>query len=148
LPIETEIGAGADEAEENDDPSLGIFDGSRVSMPESEFSDQWGNLKGTPLKVIEEKHGENSVKIFIYEYRSINTVANGRPADYYFGFQLKIDRLIRQKRANIADRPMRGVDEARSAAQKMIIDICKKNKVVKKTFAEFTSIRYNQPELF
>jgi len=135
LPIEPDDDG---EAEENDDPSLGIFDGSRVSMPESEFYDQWGNLKGTPLKVIEEKHGENVVKIFIYEY----------DAGFFFGFQMKIDKTIRQKRANIGDRPMRGVDEARSAAQKMIIDICKKNKVVKRTFAEFTIIRYNQPELF
>jgi len=127
-----------DETEDNDDPSLGIFNGSRVSMPESDFYDKWGNLKGTPVKTIEENHGENFIKIFIYQCQD----------NFYFGFQLKIDRLIRQKRANIADSPMRGADDSRTAAQNLIIEICKKNKVVKKTFAEFTIIRYNQPELF
>ena len=137
-----------DITEDEAPPPLGIFDGPRVSMPESEFYDTWGNLKGPPEKTIDEYHGENFIKIFIYKYTSISTVAGGREADYHFGFQIKIERLVRQKRANIADPPMRGADEARLAARNMIVDVCKKNRAIKRLFADFTIIRYNQPELF
>jgi len=129
-------------------PTLGIFDAPRVTMEESEFYDQWGNLKGPAEKIISEHHGENFIKIFIYKYVSISTAVNDRGADYHFGFQIKLDKLIRQKAANIADPPMRGVDEARIAAQRMIIDICKKNHTKKRVFADFSIMRYNQQELF
>lgn len=128
---EADDGAGAE------NPSLGLFENPPVSMPESEYYDQWGNLK-TPLKVIEETHGENFIKIFVYQYQ----------ADYFFGYQIKIDGIIRQKKANIKGLPMRDADEARESARKMIVDICNKKKVTKRIFAEFTIIKYNQPELF
>ena len=129
-------------------PLLGIFNAPQISMSESEHYDQWGNLKGAPIKTIDEYHGESFIKIFIYQYLSIVSAASGRTADYFFGFQLKLGQLIRQKRANIADRPIRSIDEARVAARNMIVDICRKNKATKSIFAEFTIIRYNQPELF
>lgn len=126
-----EIGAGAD------NPSLGFFENPPVPLTESEYYDQWGNLK-TPTRVIEETHGENFIKIFVYQYQ----------ADYFFGYQIKIDGIVRQKKANIASLPMRDADEARESARKMIVDICNQKKVTKRIFAEFTIIRYNQPELF
>lgn len=132
------------DTEDEAPPPLGIF---VETPPETEFYDQWGNLKGPPVKTIEETHGENFIKIFVYQYTSINTVACGRETDYFFGFQIKIDKLIRQKRANIASPPMRNADEARLAAQKMIVDICRKNKAAKR-MADFQIISYNQPELF
>lgn len=143
MPIEPDEAEA--EAEGSDDPSLGIFDGSRPLMPESEFYDKWGNLKIPPIKIIEENHGENSIKIFIYQYQA---EGENSPVNYYFGFQLKIEKLIRQKRANIADSPMRGIDDSRASAQNLILEMCKKNKIAKRTFAEFSIIRYNQPELF
>ena len=120
-------------------PPLGIF--SPVPPPESEAGyDQWGNIKADPKKVIEEAHEENFIKIFVY---------NPPPGEaWFFGFQLKIEKVVRQKRANINDPPLRGPDAARLAAREMIVDICKKNHAIKKIFADFTVIRYNQPELF
>jgi len=135
-------------ASDDPHPPLGIFTPQRASMPEYEYYDQWGNLKGPPIKIIDEYHGESFIKIFIYQYLSIASAASGRTDDYFFGFQLKLGQLIRQKRANIADRPMRNIDEARLAARNMIVDICRKSKATKSIFAEFTVIRYNQPELF
>jgi len=134
-----------DEMENEPPPPLGI---NNISMPESEYYDQWGNLKGPPVKIIDECHGDNFIKIFLYNYTSISTITHNRGADYYFGFQIKLEKLVRQKKANIADRPLRGVEEARQAAQNMIIDLCKRNHAIKRLFADFTVIRYNQPELF
>jgi hypothetical protein len=128
--------------QETEAPPLGIFGPDGVigqSCPDGPDYDQWGNVRADPVKVIEEAHGENFIKIFIYK----------APRDsYFFGFQLKIEKVVRQKRANIADQPHRGPESARMAARDMIIDICKKNHGIKRLFADFTVIRYNQPELF
>lgn len=130
-------------------PALGIFDGPRVNMPESEFYDAWGNLKGPPIKTVDEYHGDDFIKIFVYRYDDMSDDSClGRPADYYFGFQIKIDKLVRQKTANIADKPSRSVDEARIEARDIIINICRKNRAIRRLFADFLIIRYNQPELF
>ena len=100
--------------------------------------DSWGNLKAEPVKIIEENHGDNFIKIFLYEYSG----------SFFFGFQLKIEKVIRQKKANVADLPLKGPDAARTAAREMIVEICRKNNAIKRLFADFTVIRYNQPELF
>jgi hypothetical protein len=123
-------------------PPLGIFTSPQVMPPEGEAPDydQWGNIKTDPIKVVEETHGKNFIKIFIY------TAPGGNA--WFFGFQLKIEKVVRQKLANIADPPLRGRDAAQLAARNMIINICKKNHAIKKIFADFTVIRYNQLELF
>jgi hypothetical protein len=124
---------------ETEAPPLGIFGPEGMIGQSCPNYDQWGNIKADPVKIIEETHGENFIKVFIYK-------AHGD--SYFFGFQLKIDKVVRQKRANIADPHHRGPDSARAAARDMIIDICKKNHGIKRLFADFTVIRYNQPELF
>jgi hypothetical protein len=122
-------------------PPLGLF---TPAAPQSEAPipqfDQWGNIKTEPTNIIEETHGENFVKIMLYK-------SPGRDA-WIFGFQLKIARVVRQKLANITDKPHKGPDAARRAARDMIIDVCRKNHGIKRLFADFTVIRYNQPELF
>jgi hypothetical protein len=125
-------------------PPLGIFvPTATAASPEGEAGageyDQWGNIKTGPVRVMEENHGENFIKIFLYE------TARG---EWFFGFQLKMEKIVRQKRANMADPPHRTAESARLAARNMIVDICRKNHGIKKAFADFTVIRYNQPELF
>jgi hypothetical protein len=121
-------------------PPLGIFGAPPAPPPEGESPDydQWGNLKINPVKAVEEVHGENFVKIFLYQYRD----------SFFYGFQLKIEKVVRQKRANIGDPALGGIESARAAAKDQIIDICKRNHGIKRLFADFTIIRYNQPELF
>ncbi len=124
-------------------PPLGIFAHTAAAAPpEGEAGagdyDQWGNIKSAPAQIIEENHGENFVKIFLYR----------REDSWFFGFQLKIEKTVRQKRANMADPPHRTAESARLAARGIIIDICRKNHGIKRLFADFTVIRYNQPELF
>ena len=123
-------------------PPLGIFGPVVEPPPESPAPqfDQWGNIKMNPAKIIEESHGENFIKIMLYH--------DPRGRGWFFGFQLKIEKVIRQKLANITDPPHKGPDTARLAARDMIIDICRKNHGIKRLFADFTVIRYNQPELF
>ena len=108
-------------------------------MPaEADQYDQWGNLKITPIKTIEENHAGNFIKIFVYEYNQM----------YYFSFQLKIEKLIRQRLANIDNPPMQSIEKALQAARNIITDICRKNHTTKRIFEYFTKIIYDQPELF
>jgi hypothetical protein len=118
-------------------PDTGLF---TASPPEAENGDcdAWGNIRLDPVKTIEEAHGGNFVKIFIYEYRGA----------YFFGFQIKIEKVIRQKRANVQDLPLKALEAARKAARGMIIRICKENHVIKRLYTDFAVIGYNQPELF
>jgi hypothetical protein len=123
-------------------PPLGIFTPAAApgmigqSRPES--LDQWGNLRLQEEKVIEEIHGQNFIRIFIYKYNE----------QFFYGFQIKIGKLVRQKKANINDPPMQSTEAAREAARKQIIGICKTGHAIKKLFNDFTVIQYNQPELF
>jgi hypothetical protein len=100
--------------------------------------DQWGNLRLQAEKIIEENHGQNFIKIFIYKYND----------QYFYGFQVKIEKLIRQKKANINDPPLQSTDGARAAAREQIIRICKTGHAIKRAFNDFTVICYNQPKLF
>jgi hypothetical protein len=128
------------EIEAAEPPPLGIF--NQAALPgmigRPDILDQWGNIRLKAEKVIEETHGQNFIKIFIYKY-------NGQ---FFYGFQIKIEKLVRQKKANISDPPLQSTEEARAAAREQIIEICKSGHAIKKAFNDFTVIRYNQPELF
>jgi hypothetical protein len=125
-----------EETPEAPPPETGLFSGPPAG--ETGDYDQWGNLRLQAEKIIEENHGQNFIKIFIYKY-------NGR---FFYGFQIRIEKLVRQKRANINDPPMQSTEAAGEAARKQIIGICKTGHAIKKLFNDFTVIQYNQPELF
>jgi hypothetical protein len=118
-------------------PDTSLFVGP-LAAPGGGDYDTWGNIRLEPVKALDEAHGANFVRVFVYQYQGA----------FYFGFQVKIERLVRQKKANIKDIPHASMDGARAAARKMIIDICKENHAIKKLFADFTVIKYDQPELF
>lgn len=66
----------------------------------------------------------------------------------FFGYQLKVDRIIRQKKANIGDRPLESIEAARLAARDEIKGICGSSRFIRDVFDDFSTIIYNQPELF
>jgi hypothetical protein len=103
-----------------------------------EYCDVWGNLRNNPIQIIEEHHGDNFIKIFIYEYEH----------HFYYGYQLKVGTMIRQKLANVKDENYTSIDNIARAASAKIKTLCDTNKNVRKLFEDFTKIRYNQPELF
>jgi hypothetical protein len=109
-----------------------------VSIPESArpLCDIWGNFIN-PLKTIEQNNGNNFIKIFIYAYEGC----------FYFGYQLKLKKLIREKRANISDIPIDTEEKARKAAKNELTNIVTEEKL-QKVFISFDKICYNQPELF
>jgi len=108
------------------------------SKPPGESCDTWGNIQGEPLCTVEERHGNCFVRIFIF-------CVNGR---FYYGYQINIGTMVKQKTANINDHSFSSADFARSAASIEIERICNTNKNVKKIFADFIKIRYNQRSLF
>jgi hypothetical protein len=121
-------------------PETGLFTAPPGMIGQSRPGglDQWGNLRLQAEKVIEENHGRNFIKIFIYKYNNQN----------FYGFQVKIEKLIRQKKANVNDPPLRSTEDARAAAREQIIGICKTGHAIKRAFNDFTVICYNQPESF
>ena len=108
------------------------------SAPPGESCDTWGNIQGEPLCTVEERHGNGFVRIFIFS-------AGGR---FYYGYQISIGTMVKQKTANINAHSFGSADFARSAASIEIERICNTNKNVKKMFADFIKIRYNQGSLF
>jgi hypothetical protein len=100
--------------------------------------DKWGNLRTPPIEIIEERHHDNFIKIFIHKYN----------ACFLYGYQIKIETLIDQKSANINGTNYSALDAARRAAVFEIENICTAHRTARKMFADFTKIRYNQPELF
>jgi len=104
----------------------------------SNSCDAWGNIQGEPFCVVAERHSDYSVKIFIY------CVENR----FYYGYQINIKTMIRQKTACVNDRSFGSADYARSAASIEIEKACNENKNVRKAFADFVQIRYNQGSLF
>ncbi len=110
-----------------------------VKIPEyaRPWCDKWGNIKKEPGKTIEENHGPNFIKVFIYR------AGEG----FYFGYQLKIKKLILQKQANIRDIPHETEEKARLAAREELIRLTSEKKI-KEVFITFDKICYNQPELF
>jgi hypothetical protein len=118
-------------------PDTGLFRAAPPA-PEGENTDAWGNLRIPPVKTIHEAHGENSITINIYQL----------DAAYYFGFQAVIAKFVRQKKANVKDAPAASIEAAKKSAVDMIVNLCKENHAIKRLFADFTQIQYNQPELF
>ena len=100
--------------------------------------DTWGNLRGEPDKIIEERHGDNSAKIFIYKIGEL----------FCYGFQLKMGTIIRQKAANIGAAVYKTPGAAHEAAGNEIANICATNKNSKNYFADFVKIRYTDCDLF
>jgi hypothetical protein len=98
-----------------------------------------GNIRCPPEKVIEERHGNNFIKVLIYEH-------NG---GFLYGYQIKIAGMIRQKAANVNDR-IRGSSEAAfTDACKEIQNLCMAKRSVREIFIDFDKIMcYNQLELF
>jgi hypothetical protein len=101
------------------------------------FCDSGGNIKKEPLKILEESHGPDFIKIFVYHTET----------GFFFGYQLKLKKLILQKQANIKDTPMEGEMAAIKAARKELTALASENRLIK-TFIMFDTICYNQPELF
>jgi hypothetical protein len=95
-------------------------------------------LHGDPHKLIEEIHGENCIRVFIYQVDML----------FYYGYQLKVGTLLRQKVANIGAIAYKTGGAAREAAGKEIEIICGGNKNSKKYFEEFAQIRYTEYDLF
>ena len=106
--------------------------------PPNNACDAWGNIRTEPAGGTEERHGDYYVKIFIYSVEG----------KFFYGYQLKIGTMIRQKAANIKDRSFSTAELARSACSIEIERVCNSNKNVKKLFADFIRIRYNQGSLF
>jgi len=107
-------------------------------VPPGESCDAWGNIQGEPFCAVEERHGNSFVRILIFR-------AAGR---FYYGYQINIGTMIKQKTANMNDHSFSSADFARSAASIEIERICNTNKNVKKMFVDFIRIRYNQGSLF
>jgi len=107
-------------------------------MPKGETCDTWGNIQGEPFCVIEERHGDWFVKIFVHRVEN----------RYYYGYQINIKTMVRQKTASVNDRSFDSADYARSSASVEVERVCNENKNVKKIFADFIQIRYNQGSLF
>ena len=100
--------------------------------------DQWGNLRGDPIRTVEETHGDNFVKIGIHE-------ANGL---FAFGLQLKMGSVITQKPANIGGAVFGSENAAREAAGREVEAVCGGNKNSRKLLCEFEHILYRGYSLF
>lgn len=109
-----------------------------VPVAKNESCDIWGNLRIDPVRIIEERHGEDHIKISIYRYADT----------FIYGYELKVGSMIRQKLANIEDTGYKNSEVAGIYAGREIETLCNTNKNVKKLFTDFIKIRYNQPELF
>jgi len=112
-----------------------------VKIPEyaRSYCDIWGNIKKTPVKAIEQAHGRDFIRVYIFQAES----------GFYWGFQLKLNKLILQTEANINDDPCKTADEAMRAARLTMEAVIKENsKKMFELFLTFDKICYNQPELF
>jgi hypothetical protein len=113
----------------------------KVEIPEpmQPYCDTWGNLKIDPVDILEETHSFNFIKVFIYKVDE----------NFYFGYQLRLNRLVMQKQANVLDRPEKTKNAARQVARKELHSIVSKHsKKTLEAFLIFDTICYNQPELF
>jgi hypothetical protein len=115
-----------------------VFSALDNPLPVSGGSNAFGLITAAPVKIIEEYNKKNHVKIFIYEISGA----------FYFGYQLKVERIIRQKPAKISDTALSSAEAARMAARDEIKAICGHSRFIRDIFEDFTVIKYNQMELF
>jgi hypothetical protein len=108
------------------------------AVQENKEYDRWGNLRAAPAEIIEERHYDNFIKIYIHKYNDA----------FHYGYQVKIETLVEQKAANINNVAHPTPEAARQSAVVEVINICTAHRTARKAFADFTKIRYNQPELF
>jgi len=112
-----------------------------VKIPEyaRAYCDTWGNIKKPPVKKIEQSNGRNFIKIYIFQ---------AEPG-FFWGFQLKLNKLILQSEANIKDDPYKTENEAIKAARLTIEAVVSEHsKKMANLLLSFDKICYNQPELF
>jgi hypothetical protein len=119
---------------ENAPPVIGA-----VNIPEyaRSYCDIWGNIQKEPVKILEEAHGPNFVKVFIFYTEQ----------GFFYGYQIKLEKLILQKKANINDIPLQAEREALNTARNELIAVTTEKRLLK-VFTTFDTICYNQPELF
>ncbi|MDR0835263.1 MAG: hypothetical protein LBN11_01610 [Tannerella sp.] len=103
-----------------------------------EITDAWGNLRTNPVKLIEEVHDGNFIRVQIFEN-------NG---SFLYGYQLKLGGVIKQKMANVNDLSFKNIDDARLSACSEIKEIGTANRSIRKLFIDFIKVQCNQPELF
>ena len=110
-----------------------------VEIPEfaRSFCDQWGNLRLEPLKTLDQHRGGDYIQITVYNATT----------GFYYGFKLKLKRLVYQKTANIKDTPHETEGKALRAAREELLTLATEKKLTE-TFLMFDKICYNQPELF
>ena len=101
-------------------------------------TDIWGNLRGEPVKIIDENHEDNFIKIMVYKAGDL----------YTYGFQLKVGTIVQQKAANINNPMFESENTARVKASLEIENICAKNRNSRKFFLGFTHIQYSGYSLF
>jgi hypothetical protein len=118
-----------------DSPWAGVLLPDNVSC---DGCDAWGNIREKPSSTVDEHHGDNFIRVLFYN----------RDTVYYYGFQVKMGTMFRERSANIHDEAFGSADAARAAANREIEALCGTNKNVKKLFVDFGKIRYNQGMLF
>ena len=103
------------------------------------YCDIWGNIKKTPIKAVEQAYGPNFIRFSVYQ----------ADTGYFYGYQLKIKKLILQKEANITDTPHETQDKACRADRNELLSIVSNySKKMLGVFFNFDKICYEQPELF
>jgi hypothetical protein len=100
--------------------------------------DRWGNIRAAPVKVVEETRGDNFIKVLLYEVDGL----------FYFGYQIKVGKTLRQKAANIHGRSFGTKELARICGCAEVEVTCNSNKNTRKLFTEFKKIAGAQLELF
>jgi len=104
-----------------------------------DYVDIWGNIKKAPIKTLEQAHGGDFIKVYVY----------AAEPGFFYGFQVKLRKLIYQKQANIKDAPEKTIDSALFAARRELVSIVNNySKKLVELFLTFDKIVYNQPELF
>jgi hypothetical protein len=119
---------------ENAQSVIGVIEIPDFARP---YCDIWGNFNIEPFKTIEEIHGSNFIKVFIFKIDK----------QFFYGYQLKIDKVVRQKTANINDSSYGTEAAARIAARNELTGLTSEAKL-RRVFITFDKICYNQPELF
>jgi hypothetical protein len=104
-----------------------------------DYVDLWGNFKKAPVRAIEQSHGADFIRFYVYRAE----------LGFYFSYRLKLRKLIYQREANINDPPEATEEKAIRAAHAEIVALVNKySKKLLEVFLTFDKVCYNQPELF